>query len=71
MKYVNREIPVLFENHVESKEKGKHSYFGYTPNYLKVNLTSDEILFVENQITNVKLDQYNEQSMQMQASLLK
>jgi threonylcarbamoyladenosine tRNA methylthiotransferase MtaB len=68
--YIDRNFPVLFENHTEKTEDGGHSYFAYTPNYLKVKFTTREELSLRNQIHHVKLTDYDEQSSLMLATSL-
>ncbi|MBT7950568.1 MAG: tRNA (N(6)-L-threonylcarbamoyladenosine(37)-C(2))-methylthiotransferase MtaB [Gammaproteobacteria bacterium] len=67
-KYVGRDFPVLFENHIKQTEDGRQSYFAYTPNYLKVKYVWNEELSLKNQIHHVKLSGYDEQASHMLAT---
>lgn len=53
--FIGREFPVLFENRCETEEPDYFNYFGYTPNFLKVQVTSASALPLENSIKRTKL----------------
>ncbi len=65
------EFPVLFENSISDDTKKSIGYIGYTSNYLKVKVTSDSRLPLENEIFPVRLVRLDEKSNLMEAELLR
>ncbi len=61
---------VLIENCSENIIDGKHDYFGYTPNYLKVKIPSNDNPSLLNQIRTVTLTTYDEHSTRMGARFI-
>ncbi|MFT5133918.1 MAG: threonylcarbamoyladenosine tRNA methylthiotransferase MtaB, partial [Gammaproteobacteria bacterium] len=67
--YSGRQSHVLFENQVKTEVSGEKVYLGYTPNYIKVKLSTRNKLLLTNQIYQVNLRDYDEQSGLMIAGL--
>lgn len=52
--YIDRTFDVLIEGHSQQDEQGQHHHYGYTPNFLRVAVSSGQTPDWENKIITVK-----------------
>lgn len=65
--YLGASLPVLIENELGCETNEYKSYFGYTPNYLKVKLHTKRLSSISNEIHTVNIGNYDARGGYLQA----